>query len=382
MHNDLHQQQNISLLGWLHRGLLLIGLIAAALLIWYIAHILLLGFVGVLLAIFLRSLSDGLHQYTGIPSKPALGVVLLVLLVLLGVGGWLLIPHVANQMNALLDAVPQTVQQAEQRLANHPLGQRILEWVPQNTAMMPDGTTIARRLGGLFSTTLGILGSGMILVFLAIYLAIEPNTYIQGCIRLVPPDRRARAQEVFRALGTTLRRWLLAKLLAMLVIGVLTTIGLTLLGMPLALVLGIIAALLSFIPNIGPVLAEIPAVLIALNEGPAMALWVLLLYLGIQAIESYLLLPMLLRESIELPPVLVLLSVMILGSLFGLLGVFVAAPFVASLLVLVEKLYIEDTLENRQQPAAQADESQAEADQGYQPSNASAEQPSPQTQQA
>ncbi len=362
MHDErVRQYGNVTLLTLLHRAMLLIGLVAAALLIWNIAHILLVGFAGVLLAVFLRSLSDNLHHYTGLPKKPALGVVILALLVLIGLSGWLLIPRVVDQLNALLDTLPQTLQQIQQRIASTSVGQRIMQWLPENSAMLPDGSTIAQRLGGIFSTTVGILGSVLIFLFLGIYLALEPETYIKGFVKLVPPDRRPRAQHVLTALGTTLQRWLLAKIIAMLVIGVLTTIGLYLLGMPLALALGVIAGLLSFIPTLGPILAEIPALLIALNEGPWMALWVLLLYLGIQAVESYLLLPLILRQSIELPPVVVLLAITILGSLFGVLGAFVAAPLTASVMVLTQKLYIEDTLGDDETSSTRTDETQSDA---------------------
>jgi predicted PurR-regulated permease PerM len=345
--------------------MLLIGLIALALLIQNIAHILLLAFAAVLLAILLRSLSGMVHQYTRIPEKPALALVIVGLGTLIGLGGWALVPSIADQLNALIAFIPDSVEQIRQSISRVPLGERIMEWVPQDISLLPDGTSIAQRIGGIFSTTIGIVGSLMILVFLGIYLAIEPHTYVNGIIKLVPPDRRKRAHEVFSTLGTTLRRWLLAKITAMLVIGVLTTVGLWLLGMPLALALGVIAALLSFIPNIGPILAEIPAVLIAFNhDTPLMPLWVLLLYLGIQAVESYLLLPMLLRESIELPPVMVLLTVMIFGSFFGILGIFVAAPLIASVMVLVKMLYIEDTLgegKSGESSSAQQNNTQSDA---------------------
>jgi predicted PurR-regulated permease PerM len=360
MQDNMTQQRNASLLTLLHRAMLLIGLVALALLIQNIAHILLLAFAAVLLAILLRSLSGILHHYTRIPEKPALALVIIGLVAIIGLAGWLLIPNIADQIDALIELLPNSVEQIRQAVSRVPLGERVMEWIPQDISLLPDGTTIARRLGGIFSTTIGILGSIMILVFLGIYLAIEPQTYVNGIIKLVPLDRRERAHEVFSTLGTTLRRWLLAKITAMLVIGVLTTVGLWLLGMPLALALGVIAALLSFIPNIGPILAEIPAVLIAFNhEDPLMPLWVVLLYLGIQAVESYLLLPMLLRESIELPPVVVLLTVMILGSFFGILGVFVAAPLIASVLVLVKMLYIRDTLGDGEQEQPSSNGQQA-----------------------
>lgn len=130
----------------------------------------------------------------------------------------------------------------------------------------------------------------------------------------------------------------------MAVIGVLTTLGLWLLGVPLALTLGILAALLEFIPNFGPILSAVPAVLLALMESPRLALWVILLYLGIQAAESYLITPLVQRRLASLPPVLVIVSQILGGVLFGFLGFALATPLLAFALVLVKRLYIEDRL--------------------------------------
>ena len=152
---------------------------------------------------------------------------------------------------------------------------------------------------------------------------------------------RGSLREVLAAVGSTLRWWLWGKLLGMLVIGVLTTLGLWRLGVPLALTLGLLAALLTFIPNIGPILAVIPA---ALLDSPAKALYVLGLYLPIQTVESYLITPLVQRLTISMPSALTITAQLVLGVLLGAMGVVLATPLTAAAVVLMKMLYVEDAL--------------------------------------
>src|SRR5690606_44568 len=119
------------------------------------------------------------------------------------------------------------------------------------------------------------------------------------------------------------------QLISMTVVGVLTGAGLWLLGLPLAFILGALAALLAFIPNIGPVLAAVPAVLLALADGPTTVLWVIGIYVGVQAVESYLITPVVQQESVSLPPALTISFQLLMGVLYGILGLALATPLAA-----------------------------------------------------
>jgi predicted PurR-regulated permease PerM len=163
-------------------------------------------------------------------------------------------------------------------------------------------------------------------------------------IKIFPAARRERIGEVVDEIGKTLSWWLVGKFFSMLIIGILTTFGLWILGIPLALTLGIITALFAFIPNFGPIIAVLPAVLFALAESPTKALYVLGLYLGIEMIESYLITPLMQRKMVSLPPVLTIFFQIFLGVLVGGLGLILATPLLAVLIVLVKMLYIEDVL--------------------------------------
>jgi predicted PurR-regulated permease PerM len=131
---------------------------------------------------------------------------------------------------------------------------------------------------------------------------------------------------------------------SMIVVGLLTAVGLWALGMPLALTLGLLAALLTFIPNLGPTLAVVPAALLALLQSPTKSLYVILLYLVIQAVESYLLIPLVQRQAVSLPPALTITAQVLLGILVGGFGLVLATPLTAAVMVLVRMLYIEDAL--------------------------------------
>jgi predicted PurR-regulated permease PerM len=201
--------------------------------------------------------------------------------------------------------------------------------------------------GLFFGGILGAIGNVIIILFVGIYFAATPQLYTNGLVRMVPQSKRGRAREVLQELGHTLASWLLGKAASMLIVGVATSIGLSMLGVPLALILGIIAGLLDFIPYLGPVMAGVPAVLLALSISPELAMYTVLLFVGVQLVEGYLLQPLIEARAVDLPPALVIVMQLIFGTLFGFAGVALATPLAAGLSVLVKMLYIEDVLGDR-----------------------------------
>jgi predicted PurR-regulated permease PerM len=202
----------------------------------------------------------------------------------------------------------------------------------------------ASRVTAFFSTTFGVLGNLVVLVFLTLYLAAAPRTYLSGLVRLVPPRHRPRAEQVLGAVGFHLRWWLIGRLVAMVAVGVITGAGLWAVGVPQFLVLGLVAAVLTAVPFIGPIVAAIPGVLLALMQGPTAALWALAVYALAQAVENYLLTPLVQQSTVELPPVLTILAIVLVGALFGVLGLIMATPLAVTLMVAVKMLYVEDVL--------------------------------------
>jgi predicted PurR-regulated permease PerM len=199
-------------------------------------------------------------------------------------------------------------------------------------------------LFGAVSSTFAVAAGFIFVLFLTIYFAIAPSTYRSGLLLLVPPGSRDKGARVYDAVVMTLRKWLSTQFIAMLAIGTITTVGLLVLGVKSALPLGIIAGLLEFIPNIGPLLSAVPAILIAFADAPSKALAVGLLYWGIQFLENNLLIPYLMQEELDLPPALTLLWQALMAIVFGFVGLFIAVPLLAAIMVAVRMLYVRGTV--------------------------------------
>jgi predicted PurR-regulated permease PerM len=197
----------------------------------------------------------------------------------------------------------------------------------------------------VISSTLAALAGVLLVLFLAIYIAADPMLYQRGILALIPREHRSRFRDVLEASGTALRKWLLTQLVAMLVIGLVTTATLFALGVPAALPLGILAGLLEFIPTIGPILSAVPSIAMGLTDSPEKALAVAGAYVLIQFLENHLLIPLLMKEGVDLPPVLTILTQAVMAFVFGFIGLFVAVPILVLTTVFVRMLYVEDELE-------------------------------------
>jgi predicted PurR-regulated permease PerM len=200
---------------------------------------------------------------------------------------------------------------------------------------------VAKYLFPFLSSTFAVFAGIILIVFLAIYIAAEPDVYHGGLMHLFPHHARQRAGEVLSAMATVLRKWLVTQLIAMLVIGTITTIILLLLDVKAAFALGAIAGLLEFVPTIGPLLSAIPAVAMGFLDSPDKALAVAIAYGAIQFLENHLLIPLLMKGGVNIPPALTVVSQALMALLFGFLGLMVAVPLLAAILVPVKMLYVE-----------------------------------------
>lgn len=312
----------------------------------YIIDILMLAFAAVLIAVFLRGLADLLNERLKISEGKAVLLVSLILIVILAGSIAALAPSVAEQVRNLREELPRSAQNVSEYLSRFNWGRAIIEHLPSVDDVISkiNATSFLSSVGGIFSTTAGMIANFFITILLAIYLAAEPKVYVRGFTKLFPVASRPRIYEVLAQIGDTLRWWLIGKIGSMLVIGILTWIGLSIIGVPLALTLGLIAGLLSFIPNFGPILSAIPAILLAFIDSPVTALYVIGLFIGVQLIESNLVTPWIERQTVELPPALTIISQLILGVLIGGLGLVLATPLLAVVMVLIQTLYVEDVL--------------------------------------
>ena len=330
------------------RALVYVGVAVAVVillvLIWYAVDVVLLAFIGVLLAILLRAPADWLVQRTGIREGWALALVGVVALALLSGLALLFGRGVAAQALQLVDRIPEIVQTIRERLEQHELGARAVQLAEASGFFYGGEAQFLGRGLGLLGSTFGALANLVIVVFFAVFMAAQPRLYLEGLLSLVARSRRERLSAVLNQIGHVLRRWLVGQALLALAVGLLTGIGLALLGAPFAVALALLAGLMEFIPYIGPFVAAIPAILVGFAEGPQLALWIALLFLGIQSLESYVLAPLVQHRAVHLAPAVVLFSQVLMGVIVGALGVAVATPLAAALTVAIGMLYVEDVL--------------------------------------
>jgi predicted PurR-regulated permease PerM len=334
----------LTLKQFIGRVVLVIAAVAIALFLWQIADILLLTFAGLLVAVFLRTLVRLLQRLVPLSEGLAFALVVLLLILCGGAIGWYLAPQLSQDFNQLFTNVPAALRQLGSQLAHYGWAQELIDRMSSVTQLVPSSGTLFTRITGTFSTAFNVLTNLIFVLFTGLFLAANPGMYRDGILRLVPAARRSRLHDVINEVVITLRRWLLGQFFSMVVIGSLTGLALWLLGMPFALALGTLAGLLEFVPYVGPLVTGVLAGLLAFVESPIQALYVILSYIAIQQFESNLLTPIVHRYTVALPPVLSLTAVLALGALFGFIGVLVATPLVAVLIVLVKMIYLEEVL--------------------------------------
>jgi predicted PurR-regulated permease PerM len=294
-------------------------------------------FAGLMLALFLLMGGGALSRRLSISDHAGVGLFAL----LLG-GGFALLfvafaPSVMAQLNQLATDLPDAIGTLRTRLEGN-------TWMrPLYRALQPEEP--AGIATGALTATLGGLASAVIVAFIGFYGAFNPEPYRNGLLSLVSPDLRPKARLVLARMALLLRGWLLARLFSMAVVGTLTTLGLWLAGVPLAVILGLIAGLLGFIPNIGPILSAVPALLLALSQGSSTVWIVAGLYVVVQTIETYVLTPVVEERETSIPPALVLSGQLLMGTLYGLLGLALASPLVAVMIVLIREVYVHGVLE-------------------------------------
>jgi len=198
----------------------------------------------------------------------------------------------------------------------------------------------------MFETTLGLIANLGVIIFMGIFLACNPALYRDGFAKLFPKHQRDRVSDVMDKMADAMFAWLNGRFVAMLITGVGTAIPLWLLGVPMPLTIGVVTGILTFIPNIGGAIALMFAVTMAFTQGPTTALWVIGVYGSVQLIESNIITPLVQQRQTSIPPALLIGFQVILGAMTGFLGLIVATPLLASILVLVQEVWIKDVLKD------------------------------------
>jgi predicted PurR-regulated permease PerM len=315
--------------------------------IGYAAQVVLLAFAGLLVAVLLCSLTNWVRDYSPLGDNSSLALVVVVLAGSVVGGTWVLTPLLAKQADQIRHQIPQAFQELQKRVEQSPHGRWVLDQAPRSEELLPRRSDVFARISGVVSGTMEAAGAAFVVFFIGLFLASQPRVYLDGIVRLLPVRKRGRARDVLAQVGTALWWWLLGKLMSMAIIGMLTWLGLWAIGIEMAAALAVLAALLTFIPNFGPIIAAVPAVLAGLLQSPTTAMWVFVLYVAVQTVESYLITPLIQQRVVSLPPALTITAQLLMGLFAGGLGLALATPLTAAALVLVRTLYIEDVLSER-----------------------------------
>lgn len=314
-----------------------IGLLLPVAILWLSASALLVLFGGLLLGVLLRTLALWL---AGEGRRMRVGAALTIVVAVLTAGGmaaaWAMAPQLSRQADELSRTLPNAIQSLLGRLEGYGWGRYLIEAFERMDLAALPAAELFDRAGRVFTSSLWAAAKFLFFLFVGLYLAAEPERYRRGLLFLVPVSRRERASEVLGAVEHALRWWLLGQVISMALLGVSTTLLLWLLDMPLALILGLFVAVMTFVPYAGPWIAGAPIVALVLAEDPGKAALLVVLYTGIQVAEGYFITPMIFRAVVELPPALTLGVQLVMGTLLGALGFVLATPLLVVILVLIQ----------------------------------------------
>lgn len=313
--------------------------VVTLLLLWQARSILLLLFAGYIGALILTTLTEYVQTWFHLRNRGlAFSLVIGVTVAALALGIWLRGPALVQQIGDFRGDIEAAVRQLTARFQ----AQGWWQWFVAHSA---DSSQISRALslmlsgvGGAIYLTATTIAGLFLVAITSIYLAAEPDFYLRGVRRMLPARNRAVIESCFAAATRMLRAWLLAKAFSMATIGVFVTVGMLLIRVPLAGTLGIIAALLTFIPNLGPIVSVIPAALLAFAISPTKGILTIAWYCVAHFLEGSVITPLAERKIVRLPPALTLAVQLLLASVAGALGVALAAPITAVMLGIADVL--------------------------------------------
>ncbi len=326
---------------WIAGGILSLFVIFL-LLFKVLFSVLLLVLAGVLIAVYFRGFAGLLEKHLHLSSRISIILSVIINILLLVGFFWFVGARLQQQISQLSDTLPTTIQHAKEQMSQGALGSKVLEYL-NSTGNSQKTMAVVRRF---FSSSFGILSDLYIIILLALFFTVSPSLYKKGIVHLLPTKAKDKGNGLINELNTVLKKWLKGQVIGFFFIAVLTGIGLLIVGMPLVLTLALIAGLLNFIPNFGPIIALIPAVLFALMQGTTTAIIIVCMYTFIQIIQSAVTQPLIQKKMVNIPPALTIFGQVALGLLGGFWGVLLATPVIAILMMVVNKLYVKQQPDN------------------------------------
>jgi predicted PurR-regulated permease PerM len=291
--------------------------------------------------VIIRSIADPLVRWTRLKDGVAVFLAVIAIMAILGAIGFLFGQQINNQVQQLIQRLPPAWEQLQVRIAASPTMRQVVDQLRNLGSEAGRALALAPRIA--MSTASGIATLFLVLVA-GVFLAAQPEKAREGVLSMAPKARRPRLREVMNASGRALKGWLKAQLVSMVLVGSLVGIGLTLIGVPAPLALGLFTGLAQFVPIIGPIVSAVPALIVAATDGTDVLLLTLALYLGVSQLEANLITPLVQKNVASLPVVLGVFAVVGLGTLFGPLGVLFATPLTLVIYTAVTMLYRQDLL--------------------------------------
>ncbi|WP_461453500.1 AI-2E family transporter [Mucilaginibacter sp.] len=316
----------------------IVALLIGTILIARVAfNVLMMALAGSLIAIYFHGLGDVIQRFTHLPRVWAMAISITVSFLILGGMLWFMGNKIEVQISQLSNTLPHTVSTAKAKLSETTLGQKVLENFSGDNSDKLMGTVQT-----FFSTSFGVLGDVYIILLLGIFFTSSPSTYKNGILLLVPKPKKELGKHIINRISLSLKGWLKGMMVSIVLITILIYGGLTIMGIPAAMALALITGLLELVPNIGSLVAMIPGVLLALTISTNTAIVVSLIYIVSQTIVGNIITPLVQKKIINMPPALTLISQLVMGALSGALGIILAVPLLAIIIILIDELYVKE----------------------------------------
>jgi predicted PurR-regulated permease PerM len=338
-----HADSRGDLVRYVQKLLIAVAVGALALILYRWHHVFLLAFGATLVSVLLQALAEPIRRRTPLSASASLGVAVLAVILIVVALGWFVGAQVARQLDQLSAALPAAWQAAQRVISAYPVGQWLLGRLHEASGASISGIgPLAGQIGRATGAGVQAIGELVVVLVAGVYFAAQPKLYRNGLLKLAPPSARERLGEAVDACGLAMRKWLLGAGAAMLAMGLLITVGAALLGLPAPVALGLLSGVAEFVPIVGAAISAVPGLLLAATLGPHVMLLTLIFYIAAHQFEGHVLIPLIQRQVVAVPPALTLFSVVGFGVLFGVTGVVFATPLAVVLLVLIQQFYLRE----------------------------------------
>ena len=318
--------------------IVLIGALFTA--VYFARHLIIMAFGSILIAIVIHAIAELYETRLRLGGKTALTSAIISLIAFLALLFWLFGVEFRAQVNTLVVALPGLLTQLQDYMAQSPVGAKVADAVRAAFA----GSRVAQDIGEIVRGVGELLLNAFLVLFGAIFFAVDPKIYERGFLLMVPPSKRAAVEDALGDVASTLLLWLRAQLIQMTVMGTMVGIGLWIAGVPSPALLGLLTGLSEFIPYVGPLAAMLPALGLAATHGTETLLWALAVFAIVRVVQTNLVTPFVTGQVIAIPPALSLFAIIGTGAVFGLFGLFFSGGILVVFFTLTRRLYLREVL--------------------------------------